>query len=179
MIAWIKSYVFQILLAFALLAIGYLGVKLVVAQYSLAKATVAAEGARRNLADYKEETQRKTAELTDKNRMLEQKLGTQFLAFTKDKSDALQALTAEHAAAIAGLRDRPARPAAQPPGAVGPAPGSAAAVAFCGREMLYRDDAEVVIGLANAAAELRIELLDVRARYAAGQAALKQSGEVK
>lgn len=173
MIATIKAYAFQIALGVALLAIGYLGIRLVSAEFEVTRLEAAVATEKAKFSKYVTDQGRLTGEANQKNRDLEWSLVKLGKDKDKEKADALEALNTVHAAAIASLQHRATRPTRpkgpSPARAVPAAAGPSAAEQGCGREQLYREDAEVVIGLGRAIADLRIELLDVRTRYANAQ----------
>lgn len=173
MFSTIKAYALQIALGVMVLLCAYLGVRLVSAEMEISHMEAAAAKAAAKFTSYVAETATLTSQANQKNRDLEWKLAKQGHDADKEKQDALENLAAEYQSVIDGLHKRPSRPAATgPAGAVPTAAGSAAAEQGCGREQLYREDAEVVVGLARAAADLRVELLDLRSRYEAAQRAI-------
>jgi hypothetical protein len=89
----------------------------------------------------------------------------------KEKDRETRELTARNAALVNSLRDRPERPTEV--GAVRNAPGAGSS--GCTPRELYRQDSEVVVGLAREADEVLIALKQCYAQYEAVRDKLKGS----
>ena len=81
---------------------------------------------------------------------------------TKDKTDAISTLRAQHAVALERLRNRPERPAA---GDLPPVAGDGSPAAGCTGAQLYRPDGSVLAGESLRAETIRIELKSCYAQY--------------
>ena len=86
----------------------------------------------------------------------------------KVKNDEITALTRARDAALAGLRNRPERPAIYVP----PTASDGPAAAGCAGTQLFRSDAEFLVREAAAADELRLALSACYKQYSAAREAL-------
>lgn len=168
----LKDTAYQIALVIALFIVGALGVKLYFAESEVSEQKVAIANAAASFARYVADGAKLTSQANQRNRDLEWRIVKGAKDAQQEKAHALEALAAEHAAAIAGLQNRPSRPAPGRANNLPAAGATATAEQGCGRERLYREDAEVVVRLAHAAAELRLELLATRSQYERAEALL-------
>lgn len=97
-------------------------------------------------------------------RQREQQLQAQVDTIRKEKNREIAALNRRHAAAIDSLRNRPERPASGT-SSVPQAAGNRPAAAGCTGSELYRPDAEFLVGLAQRADTIRLQLAACQAAY--------------
>lgn len=97
------------------------------------------------------------------NARAQTELTAKFQTVLQDRENNLEALRAERGALLVSLRNRQPKPA--PSSSQSSIATEPAALASCGPEQLYRENAEFLAGLAADAETVRVELLNTRAAY--------------
>lgn len=117
-------------------------------------------------SDYVTKQTQLNKEAADKAREREQELQAEADKDRHESQNRINRLRAERDAALAELRNRPARPQAAGNGIVLPSPaGPGAQAQHCTGADLYRDDAEFLVGIAADFKELAIKYDELWALY--------------
>lgn len=158
MIDKIQKYLWQILFVGAMLAFAFTGLKLVGETIAHGKTQTQLTGARDSFSAYVVEQRKLNAEAKDKSRANEQQLQAAADQDRKKSDETITTLRRQRDAAVAGLRDRPARPAVGANGAGLSTPaGPGSEARGCTAAQLYREDAELALGAGYDFEELRAE----------------------